>query len=128
MVAGESSTFRLLPASSPFLVLSFSPPYLDWRRKTINPGVQLRHGEPLTPDNGSVLVSFRLIAKLFLFARCQGSRPIIARQALLRRLLLLEPPISLDRASFARLSTRDRVHEEGLTCVGPVASIARRAN
>lgn len=33
--------------------------------------LQLRHGAPLTPDNGSVLVSSRLIAKLFLFSRCR---------------------------------------------------------
>jgi len=59
---------------------------LDRRRKTINPGVQLRHGAPLTLDNGSVLVSSRLIAKLFLFSRVKReSHVTIAPRTPLRR-------------------------------------------
>lgn len=68
-VTGEFSTFPPL-FLFPHLLLPFVVS-LDRRRKTINPGVQLRHGAPLTPDNGSVLVSSRLIAKLFLFSRCR---------------------------------------------------------
>lgn len=96
------------------LLLSFffSSFLLVRRRKTINPGVQLRHEAPLTPDNGSVLVSSRLIAKLFLFSVGRESRPTMAPQAPLRPPLYWNRTIGFDAGAH---HSRDWTH--AIVCI-----------